>query len=69
MAGPIWYRIVLGFVVADLAGHFFIWLLIRRYLPPQLEERHRIERQKPTFAWLAGMLERSMYTGAILIGA
>jgi len=70
-----WCRIILGFVFSVVVGHFLLWLLIEKVLWPcaekkqTLAEKRKPIRQKVHLSWLVGVVERLLYTSALIIGA
>ena len=64
------WRIVLGFFVSTLGGAFVLWLLIDKAAWPYLSRKQNI-RGKPsgTLTLPLGIVERGLYTVAVIIGA
>jgi hypothetical protein len=62
-------RIIAGFVFSILVGHLVLWLLIEKTLWPYVRKHHPVDpdHQKARLSWLVGILERGIYTGALLV--
>ena len=66
---PGWLRVILGFGISVVLGHFVLWALIDKALWPHMVRVHRIEgRKSGSLTWLLGMTERFLYTGAFILG-
>ena len=62
-------RVIAGFVFSILLGHLVLWLLIEKTLWPFVRKHHAIDpkQDKARLSWIVGVLERAIYTGALMI--
>jgi hypothetical protein len=62
-------RLIAGFAFSVILGHFVLWLLIEKTLWPYVHKRHPLapEHAKSRLSWLVGIVERSVYTAALLV--
>jgi hypothetical protein len=62
-------RIVAGFVFSIVVGHFVLWSLIEKTLWPYVRRHHPPDatQHKARLSWLVGVLERAIYTGALMV--
>ena len=62
-------RIICGFVFSILVGHFVLWWLIEKTLWPYVRKLHPPEpnHHKSRLSWVVGVLERAIYTGALMV--
>lgn len=57
-------RLLVGFAVSTLGGALVLWYLVERVLWP------RSKHPRPRFGTMPlGIIERALYTGALLVGA
>jgi hypothetical protein len=65
-----WCQITLGFAVSMIGGHFIVLLVVDKCLWPYAARKHGYDyrSQKAHLTWLLGIVERFLYTGALLIG-
>ena len=59
----------MGFVFSTLGGHFVLWPLIDKFLWPYVSRKHNFRAHKFRLSWLVGIIERGLYTGALIAGA
>jgi len=62
-------RVIAGFTFSILVGHLVLWLLIEKTLWPSVRKHHIVDpkQDKARLSWLVGVLERGIYTGALMI--
>lgn len=62
-------RLLAGFVFSVVGGHFLLWWLIERTLWPYVRRHHPPEPDghKSRLSWVVGVLERGIYTTALLL--
>lgn len=62
-------RVVAGFTFSVLVGHFILWTLIEKTLWPYVNRNHppSADHHKSRLSWLVGVLERAIYTGALMV--
>jgi hypothetical protein len=62
-------RVIAGFVFSIVAGHLVLWSLIEKCLWPYVRKDHPPEpgHHKSRLSWLVGVLERAIYTGALMV--
>jgi hypothetical protein len=62
-------RVIAGFSVSILVGHIVLWSLIETTLWPYVRRNHPPDpdHQKSRLSWMAGVLERAVYTGALMV--
>jgi len=62
-------RLVAGFAFSILVGHIVLWSLIEKCLWPYVRKHHAPDpdHQKSRLSWLVGILERAIYTGALMV--
>lgn len=60
-----WCRVTIGFVVSIFVGHAVIWILVEKLLWPHIKKGYTSEGG---ITWLTGMVERGLYTLALLAG-
>ncbi|HEY4382637.1 MAG TPA: hypothetical protein VGN01_20000 [Acidobacteriaceae bacterium] len=62
-------RAIAGFAFSIVVGHFVLWWLIERTLWPYVRRFHPPEpnHHKSQLSWLVGVLERAIYTGALMV--
>jgi len=62
-------RVVAGFTFSVLAGHVILWWLIERTLWPYIRRRQAAEpdHHKSRLSWMVGVLERAIYTTALMV--
>jgi hypothetical protein len=65
-----WYQIVLGFAVSVIGGHFVVKQVVVKCLWPYAGKKHGYDwqSQKAYLTPLLGVVERSLYTGALIVG-
>ena len=64
------WRIGFGFFVSTLGGAFVLWLLIDKAAWSYLSRNQNIRRKPPgTLTLPLGIVERGLYTVAVIIGA
>jgi hypothetical protein len=64
------WRIVLGFLVSTFGGAFVLWVLIDKAAWPYLSKKQNIPGKPPGVLTLPlGIVERAIYTVALIIGA
>ncbi len=63
------WRMVAGFGFSVLVGHIILWSLIEKTLWPYVRRHHPPDpsHQKARLSWLVGLLERAIYTGALMV--
>ncbi len=59
------YRVILGFIVSMLVGHLFISMLLEKILWPRTNHGYKTVG----LTWLVGVIERFLFTGALIFGA
>ena len=62
-------RVIAGFAFSILVGHVVLWSLIEKTLWPYLCKHHPPDpdHHKSRLSWLVGILERAIYTGALMV--
>jgi hypothetical protein len=62
-------RVIAGFAFSILVGHIVLWLLIEKTLWPYVRKSHPPEpdNHKSRLSWMVGVLERAIYTGALMV--
>jgi hypothetical protein len=62
-------RVLAGFTFSVIVGHLVLWWLIEKTLWPSIRRRHAAEpeHQKSRLSWMVGVLERAIYTGALMM--
>jgi len=62
-------RVIAGFAFSVLVGHVVLWVLIERTLWPYVHKEHPLapEHAKARLSWLVGIVERTVYTAALLV--
>jgi hypothetical protein len=62
-------RVIAGFAFSIVVGHFVLWWLIETTLWPYVRKYHPPEpnHHKSRLSWLVGVLERAIYTGALMV--
>lgn len=62
-------RVIAGFAFSILVGHLVLWSLIEKCLWPYVLKRHSPdpEHHKSRLSWMVGVLERAIYTGALMV--
>lgn len=62
-------RVIAGFVFSVVVGHFVLWWLIEKTLWPYVRKLHPPEpnHHKSRLSWVVGVLERAIYTGALMV--
>lgn len=62
-------RVIAGFAFSILVGHIVLWLLIEKTLWPYVRKDHppELEHHKSRLSWMVGILERAIYTGALMV--
>ncbi|HEX9201707.1 MAG TPA: hypothetical protein VF865_19270 [Acidobacteriaceae bacterium] len=62
-------RVIAGFAFSILAGHIVLWSLIERCLWPYVRKNHPPDpdHHKSRLSWMVGVLERTIYTGALML--
>lgn len=62
-------RVLAGFTFSVVVGHFTLWWLIERTLWPYIRRHHQAEpdHHKSRLSWMVGVLERTIYTTALMI--
>ena len=58
-----------GFAVSVLVGHIFLWLLVEKFLWPYTARQHGFEVRPTSLSGVVGMVERLLYTSALVVGA
>ena len=63
------WRVIAGFAFSILVGHIVLWLLIEKTLWPYVRKSHPPEpgNHKSRLSWMVGVLERAIYTGALMV--
>jgi hypothetical protein len=63
------WRLIAGFAFSVLVGHLVLWTLIEKTLWPYVHQKHPLgpEHEKSRLSWLVGVLERGVYTAALLV--
>ena len=64
------WSILAGFLFSVVVGHFVLWWLIERTLWPYVRRNHGApepDTHKSRLSWLVGVLERAIYTSALLV--
>jgi hypothetical protein len=61
-------RVIAGFAFSILVGHLVLWSLIEKTLWPYVAKHHPPdpEHHKSRLSWLVGLVERTVYTGALM---
>jgi len=61
--------VIAGFVFSIVVGHFAMWWLIEKTLWPYVRKHHPPEsdHQKSRLSWMVGVLERTIYTCALMV--
>ncbi len=64
-----WLRVIAGFAFSILLGHIVLWSLIEKCLWPYVRRNHPpdADHHKSRLSWLVGILERAIYTGALMM--
>jgi hypothetical protein len=62
-------RVIAGFAFSILVGHLVLWLLIEKTLWPYVRRSHPPDpkQDKARLSWIVGILERGIYTGALMV--
>lgn len=62
-------RVIAGFAFSVLVGHLALWSLIEKTLWPYVRKDHPPElgHHKSRLSWMVGVLERAIYTGALMV--
>jgi len=62
-------RIAAGFGFSVVVGHIVLWWLIEKTLWPYIRKGHAAEPEhhRSRLSWMVGVLERAIYTGALMI--
>ncbi len=62
-------RVIAGFVFSVVVGHIVLWSLIEKTLWPFVRKNHSPEpdQHKARLSWLVGVLERAIYTAALMV--
>ena len=62
-------RVIAGFAFSILVGHIVLWMLIEKTLWPYIRKYHPHEpnQHKSLLSWMVGVLERAIYTGALMV--
>ena len=62
-------RVIAGFAFSVVVGHFVLWWLIEKTLWPYVRQKYvqNKEHEKSRLSWMVGVLERTIYTGALLL--
>jgi hypothetical protein len=64
------HRIIFGFFVSTFGGAFVLWLLIDKVAWPYIAKKHNIPAKASDVLTLPlGIVERTLYTAALIIGA
>jgi hypothetical protein len=63
------WRVIAGFAFSILVGHIVLWSLIEKTLWPYVRKSHPPEpsNHKSRLSWMVGVLERAIYTGALMV--
>jgi len=63
------WRMLAGFGFSILVGHIVLWSLIEKTLWPYVQKHHPPDptHHKARLSWLVGVLERAIYTGALMV--
>jgi len=62
-------RVIAGFTFSVLLGHVVLWVLIEKTLWPYVRSNHvsEPEHHRSRLSWMVGVLERAIYTGALMV--
>ena len=62
-------RVIAGFAFSILLGHAVLWVLIEKILWPYIRKNHGAEPEhhRSRLSWMVGVLERAIYTGALMV--
>lgn len=62
-------RVIAGFAFSVVVGHFVLWSLIEKTLWPYVRRNHSPDpdHHKSRLSWMVGVLERAIYTGALMV--
>jgi len=62
-------RVAAGFGFSVVVGHIVLWSLIEKTLWPYIRKGHAAEPEhhRSRLSWMVGVLERAIYTGALMI--
>lgn len=62
-------RVIAGFAFSIGVGHLALWSLIEKTLWPYVRKYHPPDpdHHKSRLSWLVGIVERSIYTGALMV--
>ena len=62
-------RVIVGFAFSIVVGHLVLWSLIEKTLWPYVTRHHPADpdHHKSRLSWLVGVLERAIYTGALMV--
>ena len=62
-------RVIAGFTFSVLLGHVVLWVLIEKTLWPYIRSNHvaEPEHHRSRLSWMVGVLERAIYTGALMV--
>jgi len=62
-------RVIAGFTFSVLLGHVVLWVLIEKTLWPYVRSNHvsEPEHHRSRLSWMVGVLERAIYTGALML--
>jgi hypothetical protein len=63
------WRLIAGFGFSILVGHLVLWFLIEKTLWPYVTKHHPPDpnHHKSRLSWLVGVLERAIYTAALMV--
>ena len=62
-------RLLGGFAFSIVVGHLVLWTLIEKTLWPYVHKNHPAgpEHPKSRLSWLVGVIERAVYTAALML--
>jgi hypothetical protein len=62
-------RVIAGFAFSILVGHIVLWSLIEKCLWPYVLKKYVPDplHHKSRLSWMVGVLERAIYTGALMV--
>ena len=62
-------RVIGGFAFSIVVGHLVLWTLIEKTLWPYVSKNHPPDpdHHKSRLSWLVGVIERTIYTGALML--